>query len=330
MERKEVEFIDYLNILWKRKWIIIVGTLLCMIFAGVLSFILKPVYEIDAILQPGKFFIENQTGNIEQIVVEQPQQIADKVTHKSFDALIAADLAIDVSELSELKADSIRDTLLTRIWIRDTDPELGKKALNSLLEHVKNDMDEKIDVEIDNINARIKENEIEKERRTQGIGILKKKLRIISQRKQDLTEEMKAVKAKVQELEKEQLSVLKKENKSEMESLGLLLYSNEIQQSFRHLDILNEKLSDEKLEEEDVNSAIQGENAMINKLDSRIANLKKRKGRIDHTKIVKEPTRSLYPVFPKKKLNVLIAAILGFVVFTLLAFFLDYLESKKA
>jgi len=330
MEKKEAELIDYLDIIWKRKWIIILGTFLCMVIAGIVSFVVKPVYEIDAIVQPGKFFVENESGNIEQIVVEQPQQIADKINHRSFDALIAVELGIQISELSELKADSIRDTLLTRVWTKSSDVAMGKKALTMLLDLIKSDMDEKIEVELDNINADIKENEIEKERRAQEIGILKNKLQIIKQRKQDLAEEMKTARVKIEELEKEQLGVLKKENRSEMESLGLLLYSNEIQQSFRYLDILNEKLSNEKLQEENVNSALQEENATIDKLDNTIANLKERKGRIDHTKIIKEPTRSVYPVFPRKKLNVLIAAVLGFVVFTLLAFFLDYLEIKKA
>jgi len=330
MEKKEAELIDYLDIIWKRKWIIILGTFLCMVIAGIVSFVVKPVYEIDAIVQPGKFFVENESGNIEQIVVEQPQQIADKINHRSFDTLIAVELGIQISELSELKADSIRDTLLTRVWTKSSDVAMGKKALTMLLDLIKSDMDEKIEVELDNINADIKENEIEKERRAQEIGILKNKLQIIKQRKQDLAEEMKTARVKIEELEKEQLGVLKKENRSEMESLGLLLYSNEIQQSFRYLDILNEKLSNEKLQEENVNSALQEENATIDKLDNTIANLKERKGRIDHTKIIKEPTRSVYPVFPRKKLNVLIAAVLGFVVFTLLAFFLDYLEIKKA
>jgi len=59
MEEKEIELIDYLNVIWKRKWIIIIGTISCMIVAGTVSFILKPVYEIDTIIQPVNFFVEN-------------------------------------------------------------------------------------------------------------------------------------------------------------------------------------------------------------------------------------------------------------------------------
>lgn len=328
MEEKEIELIDYLNVIWKRKWIIIIGTVLCMIVAGAVSFILKPVYEIDTIIQPGKFFVQNQAGDFEEFVVEDPQQIADKVRHKSYDALIAVELNKDAAELPEIKGENIKDTLLTRIWVRDHDVELSKKILDSLIVLLKIDIDMKIDIEINNVNAAIKANEIEKERRINQIEILKKKLIIIDQRKKDIIKEMDSVKIKINELEKEQLKVLKKENRTEIESLGMLLYSNEIQQSLRYNDLLNEKLSNEKLKEGNVNSDLQVEYASINKIDNTIVNLKERKGRIDYTKIIKEPTSSIYPVSPRKKLNVLISGILGLMIFTLLAFFLEYIKRK--
>ncbi len=329
MEKKELELIDYLNILWKRKWIIIIGTLLCMIITGIVSFIIKPVYEVDAIIQPGKFFVEDQSGNIEEIVVETPEQIANKVIHKSYNAVIAAQLNVREEQLPRFRAENIRDTLLTRIWVNEEDISLGKRILQSLLEFIKEEMDEKIEVEFNNIDAKIKANEIERERRIREIQILNKRLKIIDQRKKDITAEIKSVRDKINELEKEQLTVLRKENRSDIESLGLLLYSNEIQQSLQYYDILNEKLSEERLQEEDVHSSVQEEEATISKIDNMIANLKERKGRIDRAKIIKEPASSISPVYPKKKLSILIAGILSFMVFTILAFFFDYIKKAK-
>jgi len=75
-------------------------------------------------------------------------------------------------------------------------------------------------------------------------------------------------------------------------------------------------LSRKKIEEEDMNFEID--------------NLNERKGRLDYAQLIKEPTSSLYPVSPKKKLNVLIASILGLMAFTMLAFFLESLEKHKA
>ena len=98
---------------------IIIGTLLCMIVAFVISFLKDPIYEIDAIIQPGKLFIESPGGNITEFVVEDPQQIADKVNHKTYDALIAVELVLDETEIPIIKGERIKDTILTRIWIRN-------------------------------------------------------------------------------------------------------------------------------------------------------------------------------------------------------------------
>jgi len=329
MNEKEAELIDFLNVFWKKKWIVVVGTVVCMVTAGVVSLLLTPVYEIDAIIQPGKFLLENQVGNFEQVVVEDPQQIADKVKHKSYDAVVAAKLGLDINEFPEIKAEHIKDTLLTRIWIRDSDIDLAKKALNTLVDIIRTEMDGKIEIEIANIDSAIRANEIEKGRREKEIAILQTKLKIIDQRKKDISREMQSVKGKIGELEKEQLAVLKKKTRSEMESLGMLLYSNEIQQSLRYYDILNEKLSAERLKEEDTRSALQNESATINKIENEIANLRERKGRIDKTKVIKEPTASLHPVSPRKKINVLIAGLVGFIIFVLFAFLYEYIDRQK-
>jgi len=124
------------------------------------------------------------------------------------------------------------------------------------------------------------------------------------------------IRKRIESLEKEQSLSLKKENRSETESLAMLLYSNEIQQSLRYYNTLKELLSSKKIEEESMNLAI--------------GNLNERKRRVDYAQLIKEPTSSLGPIFPKKKRNVMIAGILGLMIFTMLAFFLEYIEKQKA
>ncbi|KKK47845.1 hypothetical protein LCGC14_3151090, partial [marine sediment metagenome] len=142
------------------------------------------------------------------------------------------------------------------------------------------------------------------------------KLNISKQRKKEIEKEMSAIRKRIESLEKEQRLSLKKENRSESESLAMLLYSNEIQQSLEYHNTLNELLSTKKIEEEDLNLEID--------------NLNERKGRLDYAQLIKEPTSSIFPVFPKKKLIILITGILGLLIFTMLAFFLEYLEKQKA
>jgi uncharacterized protein involved in exopolysaccharide biosynthesis len=45
--------------------------------------------------------------------------------------------------------------------------------------------------------------------------------------------------------------------------------------------------------------------------------------------LVKEPTPSLYPVSPRKRVNVAIAGILGLFMFTMLAFFIEYISKQE-
>jgi uncharacterized protein involved in exopolysaccharide biosynthesis len=357
MEKNEIEFIDFLQVIWKKRVLIVVGTVLCMIIAGVVSFLLKPVYEIDAIIQPGKFFLENQQGNFDEVIVEPPQQIADKVNHESYVALIAQKLGVPEDEVPEIEAKFIEDTLLTRLWIRNDDVPKSKRALSALIDFLKEDVDTKIDVEIDNIDTAIKSNEshitaneisidsknIQKARITKEIAKLNNKLQIIENRKKEIQTEMKEVKDRIGSLEKEQMATLKKENKSETEALGLLLYSSEVQQNFQFYNDLQEMLSEKELSEEDISIQIEGKREDIKQLDNQIeeinneigdiknqiANLKERKGRIDYTKIVKEPTSSIDPVSPKKKLNVLIAGIIAFLLLVSLVFVAEYFERNK-
>jgi LPS O-antigen subunit length determinant protein (WzzB/FepE family) len=329
MNGNEVELIDYIRVVQKKKWLIILGTAAFVAVALLASFLARPVYEIDTIIQPGKLLLENQNGEIRELVIEDARQVAYKVRHGSYDDLISTELGLDRAEIQEVEAENIPRTILTRMWLRGADVEQQKQILHSLIQHLKKDMDAKIHIEISNVDFQIEQFEIETARSEQEIEILKKRIAIIAQRKKDIMNEIGSLRARIKELESEQLKALKNETRSEVESLSLLLYSNEVQQSFIYLDLLNEKLSEMKLEEETHRSDIETETAEIKINTASIAILKERKGRFDYMKVIKEPTASRYPVYPKKKLMAVFAFITGLVFFTLLGFFLNYVENKK-
>ena len=299
---KEIELMDYLNVLWKRKWLIIIPTFVLLVAVGVYSFFLPQVWEVDAIIQPSKYIIQTGGGTYSEIIIVDPKQIAGQINEEYYNNLIAAELNLDIREFPKLKAENLRDTKLLKISTKVNDVEKAKLILYSLFKHLKRDLDKKIDVEMKGIEEEIK--------------AYKNKLNIIKQRKKEIEKEMSDIRKRIESLEKEQRLSLKKENRSESESLAMLLYSNEIQQSLEYHNTLNELLSEKKIEEENINLEI--------------GNLNERKGRIDYTQLIKEPTSSFSPVSPKKKRNVLIAGILGLMIFTMLAFSLDYLEKQKA
>jgi len=367
----EIELMDYLNVIWKKKWLIILPTLFCVVIVGIISFRLPHIWEVDAIIQPSKFFVQNEAGTFSEVVVVSPKQIAGQISQQSYSPLIAAELNLDIRTFPTLKAENLRDTNLVRVSVREKDTEKAKLILSSLFNHLKTDMDRKIDVEIKGIDTRIetqensiKQNEltikdklneiklkeIEKNMKSQEILSAVNKVKISEDRGKSILNELKTVKERINEIEKQQKNAFA-DKKEGAEALGLLLYSNEIQNNLRYYNTLDEKLSSEKIIQENLDLQIKVGKEEIRKLDNQIEKVKteidkiknmtenikneinllnEKKGRIDYAQLIKEPTSSLSPVSPRKKLNVLIAGILSLMIFTILAFFLEYIRKNKA
>ena len=465
---EEVTLMDYLNVLLKRKWLIITPTFFLILLVGVFSFILPKKWQFDAIIVPSKFFIQTEQGQFEEVLVAEPQQIASQINQHAYDNLIAVQLGLEIRKFPKLKAEHIRGTKLVRVYTRERDIENGKQILNSLFNHLKEDLDKKIKVEIAGLDTQAKskenaikakeieiknkkktidlrkiriqdkkneiktkqnrikdkENEIktkensielknneiklknlnieskekiEKKRIEEEIKTLNNKLTISEEREEAIISEMKDVKDRINRIEEEQKKVLNKE--SSKNALAILLYSNEIQNNLRYYNTLDEKLTSERITQENINFSIEEKKKEIELIDNQIeqirtqmsdieteinnihtqiddihtqiddiktqiddinneigkinneidtinneisiknteiANLEneitliqEKKGRIDYAQVVKEPTPSINPVSPNKKLNVIIAGIFGLMIFTIFAFFLEYIEKQK-
>lgn len=298
---QEKQLIDYLNVIWKKKWLILIPTFILCFAVEIYSFILPQIWEVDTIIQPSKFFIQSEGGGFQEVMVVDPQQIAGQINQMSYNPLIAAEFNIDIRGIPGIKAEKLKDTNLSRVEIETQDIEEAKSILYSLYNHLKREMDSKAENEISQITRRIETN--------------KKKLSLLQQRIEEIENEMSDTKSRIELLEEEQRSNLKKENRSESESLAMLLYSNEIQESLRYYNTLKELLNNKKNEKENIKFGIES--------------AEQNKKRIDFTTFIKEPTSTLNPVAPKKKRNVMLAGIIGLMIFGFLTFFLEYIEEQK-
>ena len=153
----------------------------------------------------------------------------------------------------------------------------------------------------------------------------------------------KAARKRIDEIDEQQKKALL-EKKESAEAIGLLLYSNEIQQSLRYFNTLEDALSAEKVNHENLRLSVEAKENALKQIDTKIEKLENaiddvnnqinllrgKKGRIDYTTLIKEPTASLYPVSPAKKSIVFLAGFLAFLAFTMLAFFLEYLKRYNA
>jgi capsular polysaccharide biosynthesis protein len=440
-KEKSINLMEYVEVLWKRKWLILLPTLGCAILAGIYSLTLSKTWEVTALIQPGKFTNQTADGKLEDVAVTDPKQLAGQISQEAYNNLIAAELNLDIHKFPRLQAELLRDTKLVKISIRDRDVQKSKAVISSLFTLVKSDLDKRIDVETkmidaqivnienmikqknvdihsielgkqnldldirslelrkqnldldisslevekENMNLDIKSLEVEKENLGKEILSIQNKLSISAQRLKNILEEMSSVKKRIGGLEDQQKNALagKKEG---TEALSLLLYSNEIQQNLRYYNSLEDNHTNETINQESLRMSIETKGSAIKnvnlnietkgnaiknvnlnietkrnaiknvmleidakktalkQVDTQIEKMKneidglksqitlstQKKGRIDYTTLVKEPTSSLSPVSPNKTQNVMIAGIAALIVFALLALFLEYLKRYKS
>ncbi len=297
----DIDLVDILNVLWKKKWFIIISTLIAAILVGIYSFLQPKVWEVETLILPSKILIQATDGKIEEFIYNDPKQVAEQINRGTYHSLIARDLGLDINKLPKIRAESTRDMNLIRISLKEKDVERAKKILHSLFNHLKPELDLK--------------GESEKRTTEKTIDSLGQQIDIVKKRISEIEKELNTTLKRIGELESEQRASLKKQGRSETDSLAMLLYSNEIQKSLIFYDKLKESLSLKRIQKEDLSLEMEKRKEKINQIDS--------------AKMVKEPTASLNPVSPKTKLNVLISVIVSLLISTMLALFSENIQRLK-
>lgn len=398
MDLEGVDLMEYIDIGWKHRWQIIIPTVILAVLAGIASFFLPKVWEVDALIVPSKFLVQTENGEFKEVLVTPPVQVASLISEGSYNAIISAESNIELRKFPKIKAQNLRNTNLVQVSVREINPKRGEEILLSLYNHLKSDFDRKIDVEINGMDTKIEqyknnildlENEIktlendikkknseiklkeldiesrriEKDKTGKEIESDKNKLKIIENRIAEIQEEMKSIKIRIDELDKQQKQSLSEE-KEGTETLALLLYSNEVQRNLQYYNALNERISVERLNIENLMNSINNKEQTLRQIDNQVSQIQtsegtiqaeidtinneirkiknninninseiklaeEKKNRIDYTQLVKPPTASFGPVSPNKKMIVLIAGILGFCLSLGVVFFRDNLKKRK-
>ena len=263
-ETEGIGLIDYFNILWRKKWLIIIPTLILMVFTGVLSFMMPEKWAVDSIVTPGKFFIETSQGEIVEVLVADPKQITSQINEKSYDVLIAAELGLNIRQFPELKAQNLRETNLVRISMNAQDPKKGKLILSSLYNHLRADLDKKIKVEIIEIDTQVeskknnirtketqiklKENEIAlneiliKDKRNE----IKTKQNRIKDKENLIRTKNNEIKLKENEIEEKNINIQSKELDKEMRGEEIKTLSNKLSISEEREKAITEEMKEVK------------------------------------------------------------------------------------
>ena len=220
--------------------------------------------------------------------------LAGQINEGYYNNAVAIELNLNLYEVPNISARKLRWTESVEASIKTPDVEKATIILKSLFTIVKKEIDSVLESTDKTSDAQVASYENIIEIETQGIQFLKNEL---------------------SQLDKEIESLKNELNKTTPEYLTPA--------QTRML------LSDRGKEKRMITADIEEKRITIEQAKIEINSLNQKKGQIDYTQLIREPTSSLHPVAPRKKYNIVMAGILGLLVFGLFAFFLEYIENLK-
>jgi hypothetical protein len=81
----EIELIDLIRVIWKWKYLIIGGAVICAVVAAIISSIMPKIYSIDTIIEPGILNIISAGGEAKRVYIDSPQKIKALIDVGSFE-----------------------------------------------------------------------------------------------------------------------------------------------------------------------------------------------------------------------------------------------------
>ncbi len=325
----EIELIDLLRVIWKWKYLIIGGTLVCAIAATVISLILPKIYRIETVIRPGILSIGEQG---EKIYIDTPENIKALIETGIFDNEI-------LNSLGKPGMDNVPKALRFKITLPKNSSTIKVGYESSLIEQGIETLDYLGRLLIKEYRNLVKYYQVEVDR---DINIKKAEIKNISTIKQSNESSIKNIEKRIHELETEIVLInentasLNKERKKlllqekdESSILSVILYSNTIQQNLQLSNVYKDEINELRINREiELQKISQLENEfqiLVTEIDS----LAFKKNSIQNIQIMQKPYSSPYPIKPRKKLIVILAVFVGIFAMTILAFLLEYISRHK-
>jgi len=309
----EINLFDLIQVILKWKKLIIS---IFVIFVGLAvagSLMMEPVYRVSAVLSPGS--ITETSGKINYI--EKPQNLSAIISKGSFHSQVLKQLKWDPAKPEnnfQVQTDLPKDTTNVYIYIDSANTGKTLSYLNGLIDHLIQYYGERTRI----ITGKIK-NDIE---------ISKNKFALINETEQRLTKQLTEMRKNTQEILQRRDELLA-DHIGQTDTLALLLYSNTIQQNISYMDQLYERIENNKIKQEDLQSHI--ENLMLQLSSGSSSTSKKvlENGQFEGLVVVQEPYVNPERVKPNRKLIVVLAGVLGLFLGIFLAFFREFWETQK-
>ncbi|MGM0427935.1 MAG: Wzz/FepE/Etk N-terminal domain-containing protein [Thermodesulfobacteriota bacterium] len=339
----EIELMDLLKVIWKWKYLILAGTLICAVGAALISLQMTRVYRVDMSVSPGILRINEDGKNL---YIDSIENIRTLIEAGTFDRKILQDLDVPQEEARPesiaLKVETPKELNAVRVSYETPYPQLGIEVLSDLYDllreryltvvryHKKTfdlKQEEKTN-ELENLDNEISNNRAR-------IVTAREKIKNFEDRQRHVEKEISRISKNTDALISERNNFLSSEE-SEKNTLSALLYSNTIQQNISYLDTLRTTANYVKSNMYELQLEIETLQNTIKDLESKkryvleeINDLEMKKESVQNIQLLQHPQKSPGPIKPKVKLNTVLAAVVGLFITVFLAFFVEYISKYK-
>ena len=325
----EIELIDILRVIWKWKYFILSGTVLCGLIAAIISFNMSKVYSIDMILRPGLLSIGPEGKNV---YIDSPENIKALIDSGTFNKNILDYLnkikMNDIPKKLEFKVTIPKDSDTIKVEYETNDIKQGVAIQNFLSESLLNTYNKLLEYFISEFETKSSTLKSEINYVKATIQSYKRNLKNIEKRINELTSEIKLIKNNTVNLIKERNKLLS-DNPKDKNTLSALVYTNTIQQNLELSNNYQNELNDYKQKKENELQNIEKSENEIEKQSNELKKLQIKKDNIQNIQILQPPIQSSEPVKPKIILNVLLALVLGLFLMLFLSFLGEYIHKNK-
>jgi len=313
--------------MWKWKWLVIAGTIMCAVVGGGLGFLMPKIYSIDTILQPGVLKIQDEGKNI---YIDSTENISSLITSGAFNNFILR--SIEKSNIEDhlkflkFKLNVPRKSNTLKISYETSNTKLGV----DILTHMNKLLLERYSKRV-SYYKKEKNNEIGL-KSTEIVGIEAQKrsyeqnIKNLQKRVDELQAEMKLINRNTSLLAKEKEKFLL-DRGDENNILSALLYSNTIQQNLALANTYNSLTSDYATEIEENKLQLENAKVKIKTLLKKIDIIEFQKENIQNIQILQPPISSPYPVRPRKILIITLTSVIGLFGMLFIVFLVEYVKN---
>lgn len=323
----EIELIDILRILYKRKWLIVSGVLLFGLAAALISLNMARVYRVSMTVQPG---IMPSAEDGRRVMIDPIETIAARISAGVYDDdiidQVLKPIGPNLPKRLDIKVDNPKQSDVLVISYDTDQPEVGVGVLETLFDCLTRRENDVVSPAVAHLNRKITLDTVELNKKKEIEQSYIAGVAAIDKRITELQADIGANARNNAHLNAEREKLLKRGVDTDT-SLAVLLYSNTIQQNIQFVNAVKKDLNDHQmLREQLMQDAIVERNDQ-KMLSEQIAMNIRLRDHIVSMAMIRKPTVDPDPVKPRALLVVVLAVTAGFFVMIMVSFFWEYIQN---